>query len=69
LEKHPGINVIVHERAGGHAGGARPWRPHAKEVADRWYMLRNCSDYLLNVVEKQHRLVCDVDRSLTTGQH
>ena len=64
LKAHPGVEIIARDRAGAYARGAREGAPEARQVADRWHILRNCSDTLLNVVEKQYRLVREIGRSL-----
>ncbi|MDB5576233.1 MAG: transposase family protein [Bradyrhizobium sp.] len=42
------------------ARGARKGAPGARQVADRWHMLRNCSEMLLDAVEKRYRLVREI---------
>ena len=64
LKSNPGAQIIARDRAGSYAKGAREGAPSARQVADRWHMLRNCSDAVLAAVEKRYRLVREVGRSL-----
>lgn len=64
LSDHPSVEIIARDRAGAYARGAREGAPQAQQIADRWHLLRNCSDALQNVVERQYRLVRDVGKTL-----
>jgi transposase len=55
LEAHPGVAVVVRDRAGAYAEGAARGAPEAIQVADRWHLLRNGSDALRGVLERHHR--------------
>ncbi|MBG6117386.1 chorismate mutase [Sphingobium sp. JAI105] len=62
------MTVVIRERAGTRpeclCRGAREGAPAARQVADRWHLLRNCSDALLNVVERRYRVVREVGKSI-----
>src|SRR3954447_22844233 len=47
--------IVVRDRAGAYAEGARQGAPQAIQVADRWHLLRNGSDALRSVLDHHHR--------------
>ena len=52
LADRPGIEIVSRDRAGVYAEGARRGAPEAIQVADRWHLLANCSQALLEVVKR-----------------
>jgi transposase len=57
LERHPGAELIVRDRAGAYADGARQGAPGAAQVADRWHLLRNMGEALRDVADRHHTRV------------
>src|SRR5690349_6950958 len=55
LKEHPGVEIVVRDRAGAYACGARQGAPSAIQVADRWHLLRNGGDALRGVLDQHHR--------------
>ncbi len=53
LKEHPGIEVIVRDRGGAYAEGARQGAPGASQVADRYHLTQNVSSALDAVIKSR----------------
>jgi transposase len=54
LQAHPGVEIVVRDRAEAYAEGARVGAPQAQQIADRFHLLKNATE-ALNEVLKGHR--------------
>lgn len=59
LRDHPGAEVIARDRTGAYAEGARRGAPDDVQVAKRWHLLRNLTDALQLVVDRNRHRLCD----------
>ncbi len=54
LADHPEIEVVSRDRAGAYAEGARQGAPQARQVADRFHLVKNVTDALERFLTRKH---------------
>lgn len=57
LRAHPGVVIVVRDRAGASAQGARDGAPEALQIADRFHLLQNASAALDELLRTRRRQV------------
>jgi transposase len=68
LKNHPEVEIISRDRADDYIRGATAGAPQATQVADRWHLLRNLRDALMDVVDRHHVDVRAAAREALTGR-
>ena len=63
--RHPGAEIISRDRASLYAEAATRAAPQAVQVADRWHLLHNLSEALVDALRPHHRLLSEVAREVT----
>jgi transposase len=57
LKAHPGIEVITRDRASAYANAASDGAPQAKQVADRWHLLKNLRETAERLLDRRRKIV------------
>lgn len=57
LKAHPGLEVITRDRASAYANAASSGAPDAKQVADRWHLLKNVREAVERLLGRSHKAV------------
>lgn len=60
LLEHPGVEVITRDRWPAFARAAAEAAPQARQVADRWHLLKNLREVVERLLTRMHETVCDV---------
>jgi len=64
LRAHPGAEIISRDRASLYAEAVSKAAPRAVQVADRWHLMRNLSEALVDALAPHHRLLTEVRRAV-----
>ncbi len=64
LKAHPEIDIISRDRSNSYADAARTGAPQAKQVADRWHLLKNLGDLVERFFVQNHRLLTETARQI-----
>jgi transposase len=57
LKQHPGVEIIARDRAEAYAEGARQGAPDAVQIADRFHLLQNATQALIEVAQGHKRRI------------
>lgn len=68
LHAHPGTEVISRDRASLYAQAATNAAPQATQVADRWHLLHNLTETLMETLAPHHRLLTEAARSVAPAE-
>jgi transposase len=68
LRAHPGVEIISRDRASLNAEAATKAAPQAAQIADRWRLLHNLSEALVDVLRPHHRLLTEVAKAVAVEE-
>jgi transposase len=57
LRAHPGIEVVSRDRAASYAQAATEGAPKARQVADRWHLLKNLREAVERLFQRQFKII------------
>lgn len=59
LRAHPGVEVVSRDRSSAYAQAATEAAPEARQVADRWHLLKNAREAVERLLERRYALIAD----------
>lgn len=65
LESYPSIEVVSRDRAASYAQAIKESLPKAKQVADRWHLLKNLTDVIYKITQRHHGLIQSSFKEIT----
>ena len=65
MRRHPGTEIVSRDRASLYAEAAAKAAPQAIQVADRWHLLHNLSEALVDALRPHHRLLTEVAKTIS----
>ena len=68
LRQHPGTAIVARDRAGAYADGVRQGAPGAVQVADRWHLLRNVSEALVQALDRHRGVFARVAKTVVEDE-
>lgn len=66
LKKHPGIEQVARDGSLEYARAITDGAPQAQQIADRWHVLHNLSEYVYNWLGRHRTHLCEPDLPLNT---
>jgi transposase len=63
MRHHPGTEIVSRDRASLYAEAATKAAPQAIQVADRWHLLHNLTETLVDALAPHHRLLTEVAKA------
>jgi transposase len=67
LMVHPGVELVSRDRGGDYAKGIKQGAPDAKQIADRWHILKNLSETMQHYFLRKHPQLKAASTELTSA--
>jgi transposase len=68
LAQHPEIEIISRDRSQAYANAIDQGAPSAIQVADRWHLLKNCTDTVIKILQREYKTLKDEFKKLQTRE-
>jgi transposase len=68
LARHPGIEIISRDRSLTYANAIDQGAPDAIQVADRWHLLKNCTDTVIKILQREYKTLKNQFKKLQTRE-
>jgi transposase len=66
LRTHPGVEIICRDQGASYPRGANKGAPHARQVLDRWHLLKNVGEVLQRTVAQYVDILAQADQEVKT---
>jgi transposase len=67
LAAHPGVELVSRDRASAYAQAAAEAAPQARQVADRWHLLKNLREAIERLFEREHEAIASALKPIEEG--
>lgn len=64
IKRFKNLQIVSRDRASAYSSAVKEVNPDAIQVADRFHLIKNCGDHILEQIKKNHKEVCKVIKEI-----